>query len=609
MLKRISERGHREGQRVRADDVRARAATAQADELEAYLEALPRGAESPFARLGALHIARVQLFRALVHQGPKQKHTDTLQHAHLVFTSTIDGDLDPYLDELARARARGRRVVGPLRRLPGARGPRRVPGVRARASRRRPGLFQSAMPRATVAEVREALALREQVIDFAVEAQGLDAAALQERFRATLLRCSAARRTSRAAAAGRRTSTSPTSRATSCAATRCRPRPTCCCGSSTSPQARRADDADAAAGGDGRAVDARRPATAMNVAFTFAGLRALGLPDDVLASFPDGVPRRDGGARRAARRPRALAPRRAWEFGTGAHVLVTRLRDRRRAPARGAGRRSSPPTPSGGVELVHLQRAEALAGGKRPLRVLRRDRPARGRGRRRRAAARRRPARRRGRLARRGDGRGAARLPRRGRHAAGGAARAVRPQRHVRRLPQAGDGRRPRSGASSPSQDAYPGGPEQLAAKIVGRWPDGTPLALSPDAPRRGRVLGDPRADQRLRLRGRPRRAEVPARRPHPPRQPARRRRLLRRPAHQPPPDRAPRPRLRHAAPAGRASRTTASTAAWSSSASRPTSGASSRPSRRSGSTTATRSGSAATRTSWSASRTAPRAR
>jgi Dyp-type peroxidase family len=29
----------------------------------------------------------------------------------------------------------------------------------------------------------------------------------------------------------------------------------------------------------------------------------------------------------------------------------------------------------------------------------------------------------------------------------------------------------------------YPGGPDLLAAKIVGRWPDGTPLALSPDGP------------------------------------------------------------------------------------------------------------------------------
>ena len=38
------------------------------------------------------------------------------------------------------------------------------------------------MPTASVAEVRESLALRERVIDFAVEAQGLDAAALQARF-------------------------------------------------------------------------------------------------------------------------------------------------------------------------------------------------------------------------------------------------------------------------------------------------------------------------------------------------------------------------------------------------------------------------------------------
>ena len=107
-----------------------------------------------------------------------------------------------------------------------------------------------------------------------------------------------------------------------------------------------------------------------------------------------------------------------------------------------------------------------------------------------------------------------------------------------------------------------------------------------------------PRADQRLPLRRRPAGAALPARRAHPPRQPARRRGLLRRPAVQPPPHRPPRPPLRPARCPTAHSRTTASTAAWSSSASRPTSGASSRPSRRSGSTTATRSASAPTRTS-----------
>jgi Dyp-type peroxidase family len=37
----------------------------------------------------------------------------------------------------------------------------------------------------------------------------------------------------------------------------------------------------------------------------------------------------------------------------------------------------------------------------------------------------------------------------------------------------------------------YPGGPEKLGAKIVGRWQDGTPLSLSPDAPDPA-VAGDP---------------------------------------------------------------------------------------------------------------------
>ncbi|MEO7421091.1 MAG: Dyp-type peroxidase [Ornithinibacter sp.] len=37
----------------------------------------------------------------------------------------------------------------------------------------------------------------------------------------------------------------------------------------------------------------------------------------------------------------------------------------------------------------------------------------------------------------------------------------------------------------------YPGGPDQLAAKILGRWPDGTPLALSPDRPDAA-IAGDP---------------------------------------------------------------------------------------------------------------------
>jgi hypothetical protein len=162
----------------------ARVEPGEADGLEAYLAELPKGAASPFARLEMLHVARVQLFRSLVHQGPAQKRTDTLHNAHLVFTSTIDGELDPYLDALAEHVPEADEWWG---RCAGYPGRADVPAFRAwvRSKQVDSALFQSAIPHAKVGEVHAALALRERVIDFAVETQGLDAAALQERFRST----------------------------------------------------------------------------------------------------------------------------------------------------------------------------------------------------------------------------------------------------------------------------------------------------------------------------------------------------------------------------------------------------------------------------------------
>ena len=104
------------------------------------------------------------------------------------------------------------------------------------------------------------------------------------------------------------------------------------------------------------------PATAMNVAFTFAGLRELELRDDVLASFPEAF--RDGMAARAgrARRPRA---ERACDAGSsdGAHVLVT-VYAVDAEHLRAALAEILAADVENGVELVFLQRAEALAGGK-----------------------------------------------------------------------------------------------------------------------------------------------------------------------------------------------------------------------------------------------------
>ncbi|HET9012822.1 MAG TPA: hypothetical protein VFN38_13445 [Gemmatimonadaceae bacterium] len=182
MLRRIFDRGNRIGTAY-ALTTFARVLPGRADELEAYLGALPRGTGSPFARIGTLHIARVQLFRSLVHQGPKQRRTDVLQNAHLVFTSTIDGELDAYLDALCAHVPECDEWWGRCAGYPG-RDDAAAFRAYVRSIQARPGLFQSAMPSASVTVVRESLALREQVIDFAVAAQGLDAAELQARFRA-----------------------------------------------------------------------------------------------------------------------------------------------------------------------------------------------------------------------------------------------------------------------------------------------------------------------------------------------------------------------------------------------------------------------------------------
>ena len=271
------------------------------------------------------------------------------------------------------------------------------------------------------------------------------------------------------------------------------------------------------------------------------------MPEEILASFPDEF--REGMAARAEQLgDRGPSAPEHWEAGLGtgeAHVLATVYAiddehlERRAEELRGVGAR-------GGRDDAGPRDARRGAAGRaRPLRLLRRDRPA-GRGGQRRAP-------------RPGDGQpdGAGRLARRRAPASSCTAtstRTARCRRRRRRLSTAtGPTRstasctwtsRP-SGATSPSAGgSTPAGRELLAAKIVGRWRDGTPLARlarRPDARPRRR----PRADQRLLLRRRPSGAALPGRRAHPPRQPARRRGLLRRPADQPPPHHPPRPALR----------------------------------------------------------------
>jgi len=152
------------------------------DELEDYLAALPRGSASPLARIGVLHLSRLHLVRELVFQGPNQRHRDLLRHGHLVFTATFNGEPGDFLENLRTSVPECDEWWGRCVGYPG-RDDRGAFAAWVRSLQVDTSLFQSPIPTTTVEEVREVTALRERVIDFAVAAQGLDAASLQARFR------------------------------------------------------------------------------------------------------------------------------------------------------------------------------------------------------------------------------------------------------------------------------------------------------------------------------------------------------------------------------------------------------------------------------------------
>jgi hypothetical protein len=154
------------------------------EQVRETIEAVPKDG-GPFSRLPMVHFARLQIFDHLVYQGAPQK-PDGLRSSYLVFTSSFDGGRDAFLDAVcdrmpAEADSWWSHCVG-------------YPGTGDRAAFRRwikhnqipTHLITSPYPTATVQDVRESLALRERLVAFATEAQGLDAAELQERFKREL---------------------------------------------------------------------------------------------------------------------------------------------------------------------------------------------------------------------------------------------------------------------------------------------------------------------------------------------------------------------------------------------------------------------------------------
>ena len=271
-----------------------------------------------------LHLSRIQIIDALVDQGPPHRR-ETLKRRTCSSRARSTATSTPTSTRSASASAPRPTAGGAT--ASATRAPRDRAAFRRwiRAHKVDTSLLAVANPGATVRDVRESLALRERVVDFAADAQGLDARdaarALpgQLRGRALMagqLRLGRPRNLPRRAARAGGRSTSPTSRATSCAATRFPSAAYLFLHIDDVDARPRAADAGAAAGRDGRAVaDGARDARS-SVAFTYAGLRALGVPDGVLDELPRGVPRGHGGARRAgsatAGRARPSTGRPAW---------------------------------------------------------------------------------------------------------------------------------------------------------------------------------------------------------------------------------------------------------------------------------------------------------
>jgi Dyp-type peroxidase family len=227
------------------------------------------------------------------------------------------------------------------------------------------------------------------------------------------------------------------------------------------------------------------PATAIQVAFTYAGLQRIGVAPDVLASFPEEF--REGmGARAESLGDRGSNAPQYWESGLGtgeAHALITvwaadnEHLERLRAELRQAG------AAAGATTVINETRAEALPQGRDHFGFFDGiSQPA-------------------------VQGNGARGRPGDGQPDGAGGWRDVALGEFLLGY-QDEDGALPVAPAAPFDRNGtfmvyrklhtdvaafrrmideagrrYPGGPELLAAKIVGRWRDGTPLSASPDAP------------------------------------------------------------------------------------------------------------------------------
>jgi hypothetical protein len=152
------------------------------DELEAHLASLDP-LDSPLARLQQLHFSRLHVIRDLVYQGPPQA-PESLESSYLIFTTSHDGELEPFLRELAEKLGPSEvdAIWGHCLGYPGT----ADPGAFAEwvtTHRKDNGYLLTPWPFKTVQDVREALRVQTGFGGLVERARDMSDAELQAAFR------------------------------------------------------------------------------------------------------------------------------------------------------------------------------------------------------------------------------------------------------------------------------------------------------------------------------------------------------------------------------------------------------------------------------------------
>lgn len=150
--------------------------------LARYLERLGVETPSPLADVPGTHFARWVIVGDVVYEGAGQRRRDHLRAPRLLFTSNLDGPVEPYFERLRSGLGTVADAVwGHCVGYPGSADAGAFTAY-LRAHQIESALFVAGYGDRTVEEVKESLATRKSMIDFVLSAQGMADAELQTAF-------------------------------------------------------------------------------------------------------------------------------------------------------------------------------------------------------------------------------------------------------------------------------------------------------------------------------------------------------------------------------------------------------------------------------------------